>query len=54
MKKLCEEKQTISDSMRREVLKRIFEEEDAFWGVVRSQEDMEILLDYFMEESTYG
>jgi len=34
----------------RELLRRLLEEEDAEWGLLRSSEDMEKQLDYLMGE----
>ena len=33
---------------RRELLRRLLEEEDAHWGLTRSKEEMESQLDYLM------
>lgn len=49
--KMCEEEQfIIPDNVRRELLRHLLEEEDAYWGEIRSHEAMEGQLDYLMGE----
>lgn len=48
MFKIGNEPQPMADDARRQLLKFLLREEDADWGVVRSEAAMEAQLDYLM------